>query len=48
MTKEKEENKIQPIIKGPSLGYTDNFPKREMWWLFRSNGASLFGQTVPL
>ncbi len=29
--KEKEENKIQPIIKGPSLGYTDNFPKREMW-----------------
>ena len=31
MTKEKEENKNQPIIKGPSLGYTDNFPKREMW-----------------
>ena len=27
MTKEKDEN----IIKGPSLGYTDNFPKREMW-----------------
>jgi len=31
MTKEKEENIIQTIIKGPSLGYTDNFPKREMW-----------------
>ena len=29
MTKEK--NKTQPIIKGPPLGYTDNFPKREMW-----------------
>jgi len=29
--KEKEENKIQSIIKGLSLGYTDNFPKREMW-----------------
>jgi hypothetical protein len=27
----KQENKSQPIIKGPSLGYTDNFPKREMW-----------------
>jgi hypothetical protein len=31
MTKEKEESKVQKIIKGPSLGYTDNFPKREMW-----------------
>lgn len=31
MTKEKDENIIQSIIKGPSLGYTDNFPKREMW-----------------
>lgn len=31
MTKEKEESIIQSIIKGPSLGYTDNFPKREMW-----------------
>jgi len=30
MAKEKEENKTQPI-KGPSLGYTDNFQKREMW-----------------
>ncbi len=29
MTKEK--NKIQEMVKGPSLGYTDNFPKREMW-----------------
>ncbi|MBI9037432.1 MAG: hypothetical protein JEY97_04795 [Bacteroidales bacterium] len=31
MTKEKEESIVQKIIKGPSLGYTDNFPKREMW-----------------
>ena len=31
MSKEKDENIIQTIIKGPSLGYTDNFPKREMW-----------------
>jgi methyltransferase-like protein len=31
MTKEKDKNIIQTIIKGPSLGYTDNFPKREMW-----------------
>ena len=31
MSKEKEENINQTIIKGPSLGYTDNFPKREMW-----------------
>ena len=29
MTKEK--TKIREIVKGPSLGYTDNFPKREMW-----------------
>ena len=29
MTKEK--TKIQSIIEGPSLGYTDNYPKREMW-----------------
>ncbi|MCK9618102.1 MAG: hypothetical protein M0R21_09745 [Lentimicrobiaceae bacterium] len=31
MTKENKKNIIQTIIKGPSLGYTDNFPKREMW-----------------
>jgi hypothetical protein len=31
MNKEKKENNIQTIINGPSLGYTDNFPKREMW-----------------
>ncbi|OQX80826.1 MAG: hypothetical protein B6D64_02765 [Bacteroidetes bacterium 4484_276] len=31
MSKENDENIIQTIIKGPSLGYTDNFPKREMW-----------------
>ena len=31
MSKEKKDNIIQTIIKGPSLGYTDNFPKREMW-----------------
>jgi len=31
MTKEKKENIIQEIINGPSPGYTDNFPKREMW-----------------
>jgi hypothetical protein len=31
MTEEKAENKVQTIINGPSLGYTDNFPKREMW-----------------
>lgn len=29
--KTKDENIVQKIIKGPSLGYTDNFPKREMW-----------------
>ena len=27
----KEKNINQTINKGPSLGYTDNFPKREMW-----------------
>ena len=31
MNKEKDENIIQTIIRGPSYGYTDNFPKREMW-----------------
>jgi len=31
MTKEKNKNIIQTIINGPSLGYTDNFPKRTMW-----------------
>ena len=31
MSKEKDENIIQTIIKGPSLGHTDNFPKRQMW-----------------
>lgn len=31
MTKEKEENTVKTIIKGPSYGYTDNFSKREMW-----------------
>jgi len=31
MNKEKEENIIQKVIKGPSLGYTDNFPKRAVW-----------------
>jgi len=31
MSKEKDENKTPEFIKGPSLGYTDNFPKREMW-----------------
>lgn len=30
MTEEKE-NIIQKILKRPSLGYTDNFPKRKMW-----------------
>jgi len=28
---EKIENIIRTIINGPTLGYTDNFPKREMW-----------------
>ena len=31
MSKEKDENIIKTIIKGPSLGYTDNFPERQMW-----------------
>jgi len=31
MSKEKDKNTNQSIIKGPSYGYTDNFPKREMW-----------------
>jgi hypothetical protein len=31
MTKDSEENKIRNLMKGPSLGYTENFPKREMW-----------------
>jgi hypothetical protein len=31
MSIKKDENKIQKIIKGPSLGVTDNFPKRQMW-----------------
>jgi hypothetical protein len=31
MTKEKGETIKQSIINKPSLGYTDNFPKREMW-----------------
>ena len=31
MNKEKDENIIQTIIRGPSYGYTDNFPKRQMW-----------------
>jgi hypothetical protein len=31
MTVERSENKVQTIINGPSFGYTDNFPKREMW-----------------
>ena len=31
MSKKKDENVIRTIIKGPSLGYTDNFSKRQMW-----------------
>jgi hypothetical protein len=31
MNMEKKGNINQSIIKGPSLGFTDNFPKREMW-----------------
>lgn len=27
----KEENKIKELIKGPSLGYTDNYPNRSLW-----------------
>ena len=31
MSQENDESKIQKVIKGPTLGYTDNFPKRQMW-----------------
>ncbi len=31
MSKKKDENLIQTTMKGPSLGYSDNFPKRAMW-----------------
>jgi len=31
MSKKKKDSLIQTIIKGPSLGYTDNFPKRHIW-----------------
>lgn len=31
MKKKQEESLIETIIKGPSLGYTDVFPKRSMW-----------------
>lgn len=31
MTKEKEKSLIQSIIQGPSMGYTDVYPKRGMW-----------------
>jgi hypothetical protein len=31
MTKEDEESNIRKSIKGPSLGFTDNYPKRAMW-----------------
>lgn len=31
MSKKKNENPIQTNLKGPSLGFTDNFSKREMW-----------------
>jgi len=31
MKEKKKDNLIQTIVKGPSLGYTDNFSKREMW-----------------
>lgn len=31
MTKEKEENLLHSIIKGPSEGYNDIFPEREKW-----------------
>ena len=31
MNKEKDENIVQKILRGPSLGYTDNFPIRTMW-----------------
>ncbi|NOX46619.1 MAG: hypothetical protein GXO89_06540 [Chlorobi bacterium] len=31
MSKEKDNNIVPTVIKGPSFGYTDNFPEREMW-----------------
>ena len=31
MNKDKKVNIIQSILNKPSLGYTDNFSKREMW-----------------
>lgn len=31
MNKDKKTNTIQSILNKPSLGYTDNFSKREMW-----------------
>lgn len=31
MTEEHNDNMIQTNNNGPSLGYSDNFPKREMW-----------------
>jgi len=31
MSAEKKDSILQSMIKGSSLGYTDNFPKREMW-----------------
>ena len=31
MRKKKRGNRLKTIIKGPSLGYTDNLSKREMW-----------------
>ncbi len=31
MSSKKEDTTFQKIVKGPSLGYSDNFPKREMW-----------------
>ena len=31
MEKDSNENTLEKISKGPSLGITDNFPKRQMW-----------------
>lgn len=31
MSKEKDKNTKQTSLKGPTLGYTDVFPKRQMW-----------------
>ena len=31
MEKDSNENTLEKISKGPSLGFTDNFPKRQMW-----------------